>query len=506
MHWQCTTTVLLYILSGAMSLATAWMASSQRRRPGVMALTVAMLGTTLWSFLGAFEVAVVEWPAKTLFAALGYSAVVVVVIFVFFFVFEYYGRAGWLTPRRRWLLWLPGGALVGLALTNAGHRLIWTGFLPGPAGSNQLIYQHGPAYYPLSAYLSLLVATALAAIVRQAVQRRGAGRRRAVTMAFALAIPLAASLLYSALPHQILVMELLPVGFALSGILTLVIIYQDIAEQIAMQTAELRATIATLQRSVVARQQVEEQLRQSESERQQLEMDRLRSELLANVSHELRTPLGLILLTTTMLIDQDARMDHETRVGFPRDIEDETQRLRELVDNLLDLSRLRSGRIRLSCHPTDLARLVCDTAARLAPSLEGRRLTVELPAEPLLAWADHARIEQVLRNLLINAALYSPPGAPITLHGVKRANDVLLGISDKGSGISAEDLPHLFERFYRGKNARTQQTRGAGLGLSICKGLVEAHGGRIWVESQPGTGSTFFFTTPLDDNETGGLP
>jgi signal transduction histidine kinase len=506
MHWQFTTTVLLYVLSGAMSLATAWMASSQRRRPGVKALTVGMLGIAVWSFWGAFEVAVVEWSAKTLFAALGYSAVVVVAIFMFFFVFEYYGWAGWLTPRRRWLLWLPGSALVGLALTNAGHGLIWTSFLPGPEGRNQLIYLHGPAYYPLYAYLCLLIAAALAVIVRQAVQRRGAGRRRAVTMAFALAIPLAASLLYSALPHQILVMELLPVGFALAGILTLVIVYQDVADQIEMQTAELRATIATLQTAVEARQQVEERLRQSEIERQQLEVDRLRSELLANVSHELRTPLGLILLTTTMLIDQDARMDHETRVGFLRDIEDETQRLRELVDNLLDLSRLRSGRIRLNCHPTDLARLVQDTAARLAPSLEGRRLTVELPAEPLLAWADHARIEQVLRNLLINAALYSLPGAPITLHGVKRANDVLLGVSDKGSGIAAEDLPHLFERFYRAKNVRTQQTRGAGLGLSICKGLVEAHGGRIWVESQPGMGSTFFFTTPLDDTEIGSQP
>ena len=373
-----------------MSLATAWMASSQRRRPGVKALTVAMLGTASWSFWGAFEVAVVEWSAKTLFAALGYSAVAVVAIFMFFFVFEYYGWAGWLTPRRRWWLWLPGGALVGLALTNTGHGLIWAGFLPGPAGSNQLIYQHGPAYYPLFAYLCLLIASALVVIVRQAVQRRGAGRRRAVTMAFALAIPLAASLLYSALPHQILVMELLPVGFALAGILTLVVVFQDVADQVEQQTSELRATIASLQSSIEARQQMEEKLRQSEIERQQLEVDRLRSELLANVSHELRTPLGLILLTTTMLIDQDARMDHETRVGFLRDLEDETQRLRELVDNLLDLSRLRSGRIRLSCHPTDLARLVRDTATRLAPSLEGRRLTVELPAEPLLAWADHA--------------------------------------------------------------------------------------------------------------------
>jgi two-component system sensor histidine kinase KdpD len=361
---------------------------------------------------------------------------------------------------------------------------------------------HGSAYYPLSTYLYLLVVVALGVILLQVVRRRGRDRRRAAFMLFSLASPLATSLLYSAQPHQALVLDLLPIGFALSGLLILVVVFQDVEDQIEKRSVELRTTITTLQNAVTARENAEEMLRHVELERQRLEVDHLRSELLANVSHELRTPLGLILLTSTMLIDQDARMDHETRVGFLRDIEDEAQRLRELVDNLLDLSRLRSGRIRLNCHPTDLARLAQDTATRLAPSLEGRRLAVELPAEPLLAWADHARIEQVLRNLLINAALYSPPGAPITLHGVKRANDVLLGVSDKGSGIAAEDLPHIFERFYRGKNARALQTRGAGLGLSICKGLVEAHGGRIWVESQPGMGSTFFFTTPLEEGRS----
>jgi signal transduction histidine kinase len=506
MHWQCTTTVLLYLLSAAMSLATAWMAGSQRQRPGVRALTIAMLGTAAWSFWGAFEVAAVEWPAKTFFAALGFSAVGVVAIFMFFFVFEYYGWAGWLTPRRRWLLWLPGGALAGLALTNAGHRLVWTGFLPGPTGSNQLIYQHGPAYYLLSAYLCLLVAAALAVIVRHAVQRRGAGRRRAVTMAFALALPLAASMLYSALPHQLLVMELLPVGFALAGILTLIIVYQDVADQIETQTSELRATIATLQAAVAARQQVEERLRQSEVERQQLEVDRLRSELLANVSHELRTPIGLILLTSTMLVDQDARMDHATRVGFLQDIEAESQKLRELVDNLLDLTRLRSGRIRLNCHLTDMAQLAQETVARLTPQLGDHPTVVEMPAEPLIAWADRPRIEQVLRNLIVNAALYSHGGAPITIHGVKRANDVLMGVSDRGIGIAADDLPRIFDRFYRAKNALTQQTRGAGLGLSICKSLVEAHGGQIWAESQQGAGSTFFFAIPLDECQPRRLP
>jgi signal transduction histidine kinase len=506
MSWQFTTSVLLYILSGAMSLATAWMVSSQRRRPGVMALTLAMLSIVLWSLFGALEVAAVESPAKLIFAALGYSAAVAVIHFVFCFVFEYYDRAGWLTPRNRWLLWSPGGVLIGLALTNAWHGLIWTGFRPGPAGSNQLIYLHGPAYYPLSIYLCLLVMAALGLILVQAVQRRGAGRRRAVTLAFVLTIPLAASLLHSALPHQRLVLDLLPVGFALAGILTLIIVYQDVADQIEMQTSELRATIATLQSTVAARQQVEERLRQSEIERQQLEVDRLRSELLANVSHELRTPIGLILLTSTMLIDQDARMDHATRVGFLQDIEAETQKLRELVDNLLDLTRLRSGRIRLNCHLTDMAQLAQETVARLTPQLGDHPTVVEMPAEPLIAWADRPRIEQVLRNLIVNAALYSHGGAPITIHGVKRANDVLMGVSDRGIGIAADDLPRIFDRFYRAKNALTQQTRGAGLGLSICKSLVEAHGGQIWAESQPGAGSTFFFAIPLDECQPRGLP
>jgi hypothetical protein len=115
MSWHFTASVLLYVLSGAGTRATAWMTNSQRRQPGVMALTTAMLGAVFWSFFGALEVAAVDWPAKFAFVALGYSAGVVVVLCVFFFVLEYYGQAGWLTPRKRWLLWAPGGVLRGRA-------------------------------------------------------------------------------------------------------------------------------------------------------------------------------------------------------------------------------------------------------------------------------------------------------------------------------------------------------------------------------------------------------
>jgi len=499
MQWQFTSCILLYILGSVVALVTAWMAWSQRQRPGVRSLSGAMLAVAAWLFCGALEVAANTWPVKFAFAVAGHITAVAAVLWMVFFVIEYFGYASWLTPARRWLLGVPGLALIGLSATNSWHNWIWSGLVAGPVGSYQLIYLYGPAYYPLLAYLCLLALAAVGLIARVSARRRGRDRRRAVLIAFSLALPLASSVLYWALPQYVLALDLLPVGFAIAGLLILVIVFQDVEEQIAKSSAELRTTIATLQNAIAAREHAEAMLRHAEVERQQLEVDRLRSELLANVSHELRTPLGLILLTSTMLIDQDARMDHATRVGFLQDIEAETQKLRELVDNLLDLTRLRSGRIRLNCHLTDLTQLTQETAARLAPQLSDHPIAIEMPAEPLRAWADPARIEQVLRNLLVNAARYSLPGAPITIHGVKRANDVLLGVSDKGIGIASDDLVHVFERFYRAKNALTQQTRGAGLGLSICKSLVEAHGGQIWAESQPGAGSTFFFTAPLDE-------
>ncbi len=227
-------------------------------------------------------------------------------------------------------------------------------------------------------------------------------------------------------------------------------------------------------------------------------LNRLRSELIANVSHELRTPLGLIKIFCTTLLREDVDFDHETQREFLGHIEEETDRLEKIVDNLLNLSQMRDGRLRLDKRPTDVGQLVREVMESTEVQLTQHRLVHDFPSEPLGATVDPKRLEQVLRNLLSNALKYSPAGGTITVRGRRDGRQILVQISDQGIGIPAEALGRVFERFYRVENELTQSVRGAGLGLAVCRGIVEAHGGRIWVESTPGLGSTFYFTLSVD--------
>ena len=227
------------------------------------------------------------------------------------------------------------------------------------------------------------------------------------------------------------------------------------------------------------------------------EVDRLRSELIANVSHELRTPLGLIKISASSLLMEDAEFDRATERKFLIGISEETTKLETIVEHLLDLGRIESGRLRLDKQPTDLGRLVLNAIRSMEALSTRHRLASHFPAEPLVAAVDAKRVEQVLRNLLDNAIKYSPEGGTITVQAYADNVQILLAVSDEGIGIPADEWDRVFERFHRVENAITRRMRGAGLGLAVCQGIVEAHGGRIWVESQPGAGSTFCFTLPL---------
>jgi K+-sensing histidine kinase KdpD len=226
------------------------------------------------------------------------------------------------------------------------------------------------------------------------------------------------------------------------------------------------------------------------------ELDRLRSELVSNVSHELRTPLGLIKVFSTTLLSEDVQLDREVELECLRNIEDEADRLERIVDNLLDLSRVQSEYLELSKQSTDLGQLARNVAEAMAVHLTGHDLVFDLPERPLTALVDARRMEQVLRNLLSNASKYAPAGGTITIHGSRNRYQVLVGVSDEGIGISPEHLESIFERFFRVDNEVTRQVSGAGLGLAVCQGIVKAHGGRIWAESTPGAGSTFYFSLP----------
>jgi PAS domain S-box-containing protein len=234
------------------------------------------------------------------------------------------------------------------------------------------------------------------------------------------------------------------------------------------------------------------------------ELNRLRSELIANVSHELRTPLGLIKVFCTTLLRKDVEFDHETQREFLQDIDEETERLEKIVDDLLDLSRMESGRLRLDKRPTDFGQLIREVIEAMGTSVQPvqHRFAYNLPADPLVAIVDPKHIEQVLRNLLGNAIKYSPEGGMVTIGGRGDGRQILIWVSDEGMGIPTQDLERIFERFYRVENEVTMNVRGAGLGLSVCRGIVEAHGGRIWAESALGEGSTFYFALPVDGEET----
>jgi signal transduction histidine kinase len=148
----------------------------------------------------------------------------------------------------------------------------------------------------------------------------------------------------------------------------------------------------------------------------------------------------------------------------------------------------------LSKHPIDISQLAQEVTEAIGDQLEQHSLAHDFPAEPLIATVDPERIEQVIRNLLDNAIKYSPHGGTITIGGRGDERQLLIWIRDQGVGIPVEDLERIFERFYRVENESIQHVRGAGLGLSVCWGIVEAHSGRIWAESTLGVGSTFYFT------------
>jgi K+-sensing histidine kinase KdpD len=225
------------------------------------------------------------------------------------------------------------------------------------------------------------------------------------------------------------------------------------------------------------------------------DLDRMRSELIATASHELRTPLGLIRIFATALLMDEVTFDPGTHHQFLVGIADESEKLESILDNLLDLSRMESGRLLLDKRPVDLRGLVRDVMVGMNPELAGRQV-VDLGDEPLSGEVDAGRIEQVLRNLLSNAVKYSPEGGAITVRACQAGDRISISVIDQGIGIPLEEQSRIFERFYRVDNDVTRRTRGAGLGLSICRWIVEAHDGSIWVQSEPGHGSEFRILLP----------
>jgi two-component system sensor histidine kinase KdpD len=224
--------------------------------------------------------------------------------------------------------------------------------------------------------------------------------------------------------------------------------------------------------------------------------DALKSALLSAVSHDLRTPLATIVASAGSLRQTDVRWTDAEREGFLFDIEHEARRLSRIVGNLLDLSRIEAGTLRPERGWYDLASLIDDVVGRLRPQTQTHRLEVRaqenLPPVPL----DYVEIDQVLSNLIENAARHTPPGSTIVVAARVDRGDVVVEVADDGPGIALDAIDRLFKPFLRG--AGRPGARGTGLGLAVARGLVEAHGGRIAVRNRPEGGALFAFTLPVD--------
>jgi PAS domain S-box-containing protein len=228
------------------------------------------------------------------------------------------------------------------------------------------------------------------------------------------------------------------------------------------------------------------------------ELDRLRTELLANVSHELRTPLAGIKGFATMLLDYEKRLTVQEKREYLDTIDKNTDRMVELIEQLLEMSRLGSGMLSIKKAPTDIIDL-CQTImleARVrAPSHD---FILDLPSKLPTMNIDNKRIHQVLDNIINNAVKYSNAGTKIKISVRRVDNNMLFSVTDHGIGIPEKDLPNLFQRMFHPVHLQKMGTGGAGLGLSISKGLVEAHGGKIWIESKEGIGTICYFTLPIN--------
>jgi len=230
------------------------------------------------------------------------------------------------------------------------------------------------------------------------------------------------------------------------------------------------------------------------TERKKLEQ--LKDEFIGLVSHELRTPLTVIGGCLSTLITEWNRLSPTEVQQLLKDALLESASLSHLIENLLELSRAQAQQLTLYSEMIDIKSLVRETLHKIKRQAPSHRFVTSVPSEPMLMNADPLRIERILYNLLENAAKYSPPGSQIKVSANAEPERLVIGVSDHGKGLSSSERARIFGPFQRLENSRPDQARGAGLGLMVCRRLVEAHGGEIWVESKKGRGSTFFFSLP----------
>jgi signal transduction histidine kinase len=230
-----------------------------------------------------------------------------------------------------------------------------------------------------------------------------------------------------------------------------------------------------------------------------VELNRAKSAFVSSVAHELRIPMTSIKGYTDLLMSEGVGPLNEQQAGFLQTIQRNADRLTTLVNELLDISRIETGRVRLKLGNVDLNRVTGDVIAALRPraTAKAQALTNKVPIDLPLVRADADRVVQILVNLVGNAIAYTPETGKIQVVGRLLDGTVQVDVVDNGIGIAAEEQAKIWERFYRSEHPAVVEQEGTGLGLAIVRSLVELQGGRVWVESEMGVGSTFSLTLPI---------
>jgi two-component system sensor histidine kinase KdpD len=255
-------------------------------------------------------------------------------------------------------------------------------------------------------------------------------------------------------------------------------------------------TALALERVVLAERAQREQV--------EAEAERLRTALLSSLSHDMRTPLGAITGAASSLLEDQGMLPEPARRDLLKAILEESQRMNRLIGNLLDMIRVESGALEVQKDWQPLEEVVGVALIRLEERLREHAVQVKLPPDLPLALLDGLLIEQVFVNLLENAVKYTPPGTPIEIAATAGDDAIVVDVADRGPGLPPGEERRVFEKFYRLPGTAT--AGGVGLGLTICRGIITAHGGRIWAENRPGGGAVFHFTLPLAGQPPSGVP
>lgn len=371
----------------------------------------------------------------------------------------------------------------------------------------------------------ILVASANGRIVFDSTQQRLGGRLTPIEQRFATPIEVdgqTVGYVFAAMPSRMVMLSAPAMSFLASlrraiwqagliagalGIALGLILSRALAAPLAHLTAAARSVAAGDLSQRVPEQGPEEVAELGRAFNHMTEAlaraEELRRNLVADVAHELRTPLTVIQGNLRAILDGVYPLE----AGEIATIYDETRLLSRLVDDLRELAQAEAGQLPLEQRPVDMAELVQTALSGFAPVANEQQVTLTAEIAPNLpmAHADPDRISQVLRNLLSNALRHTSSGGQVTVTAQAGPEGfITLRVRDTGSGIAPEDLPHVFERFWRADRSRARRTGGTGLGLAIARHLIEAHGGKIGVESRLGQGATFWFTLPIAEGERAG--